>query len=167
MLCQGFSATLQNVLVLTDSLYILSDLPCGGCYVCKKKHEQWSSFQEVDDVVPLMARRAKPKDQTCPALVSFRSWITASILMFIVMRIIAWWSYSKAFIGSRVVSVRWTGHMLGGESHYSKINRVGASKMKGCDMPGDVQMSDSNELSEKNEQKNGGLSITQTHYLCG
>ena len=36
---------------------MLSDLPCGGCDICNKKHEQWSSFQEVDDVVPLMARR--------------------------------------------------------------------------------------------------------------
>ena len=35
-----------------DRQSVLSDLPCGGCDVCNKKHEQWSSFQEVDDVVP-------------------------------------------------------------------------------------------------------------------
>ena len=35
---------------------ILPELPCGGCDKCTKKHEQWSDFFEVDDVVPLSAR---------------------------------------------------------------------------------------------------------------
>lgn len=35
---------------------ILENLPCGGCKVCHKRHEQWSVLQDVDDVVPLFAR---------------------------------------------------------------------------------------------------------------
>ena len=41
----------------SDGKTVLCDLPCGGCDVCQSKHEQWSSFHEVDGVVPLMARR--------------------------------------------------------------------------------------------------------------
>ena len=29
---------------------ILENLPCGGCKVCHKRHEQWSVLQDVDDV---------------------------------------------------------------------------------------------------------------------
>ena len=54
----------------------------------------------------------------------------------------------KAFICSRLVPVCQTGHMLGGESYCRKANRVGALKMKGCNVPADVQISESNELSE-------------------
>ncbi len=36
---------------------ILTELPCGGCEYCQKKHEAWSEFFEVDDVVPLSKRR--------------------------------------------------------------------------------------------------------------
>ena len=32
------------------------ELPCGGCKVCRKRHEQWSVLAEVDDVVPLFTR---------------------------------------------------------------------------------------------------------------
>ena len=38
---------------------ILSELPCGGCKYCIKKHEMWSDFFEVDDVVPLAVRQIK------------------------------------------------------------------------------------------------------------
>ena len=31
-----------------DGKTVLCDLQCGGCDVCQRKHEQWSSFQEVD-----------------------------------------------------------------------------------------------------------------------
>ena len=36
---------------------ILSDLPCGGCKDCTRKHEMWSEFFEVDDVVPLAMKQ--------------------------------------------------------------------------------------------------------------
>ena len=38
----------------------------GGCDVCQRKHEQWSSFQEVDDIVPRMARRVNIGNQVHP-----------------------------------------------------------------------------------------------------
>ena len=39
-----------------DRNTILEELPCGGCKVCRKRHEQWSVLAEVDDVVPLFTR---------------------------------------------------------------------------------------------------------------
>ena len=95
--------------------------------MCKKKHEQWSSFQELDDVVPLMARRVKPKDLSCPALQSSRCWITGSFFMFIVLWITTLWRWSRAFIGSPVVPVSWMGHKLGGESGRKAVRRVHSS----------------------------------------
>ena len=105
---------------------VLSYLPCG-CDVCKKKHEQWSSFQELDDVVPLMTRRAKPKDLSCPALQSSRCWITGSFFTFIVLWITTLWRWSRAFVGSSVVPVSWMGHKLGGESCCKAVRRVHSS----------------------------------------
>ena len=46
-----------------DGKTVLCDPPCGGCDVCQRKHEQWSSFLEVDDVVSLMARRVNIRNQ--------------------------------------------------------------------------------------------------------
>jgi transposase InsO family protein len=43
-----------------DGVTALEDLPCGGCKACTRKHEQWSPFQQVDDVVPLTAKRVNP-----------------------------------------------------------------------------------------------------------
>ncbi len=40
-----------------DSKTILTSLPCGGCEKCVAKNELWSNFNEIDDVVPLSARR--------------------------------------------------------------------------------------------------------------
>jgi len=34
-----------------DGQSILSDLPCAGCKECRKRHEQWSSFMETEDIV--------------------------------------------------------------------------------------------------------------------
>ena len=42
-----------------DRNTILTELPCGGCDFCVKKHEAWSDFFEVDDVVPLFTRPVK------------------------------------------------------------------------------------------------------------
>ena len=33
-----------------DGDTILSELPCGGCQPCIKKHERWSQFNEIDNV---------------------------------------------------------------------------------------------------------------------
>ena len=41
-----------------DGNTVLRKLPCGGCKDCRRKHEQWSYFnEEVDNVVPLMVKR--------------------------------------------------------------------------------------------------------------
>ncbi|KAJ8037598.1 hypothetical protein HOLleu_18448 [Holothuria leucospilota] len=40
-----------------DGVTILSELPCGGCDKCTKKHESWSDFAKIDDVIPLAARK--------------------------------------------------------------------------------------------------------------
>ena len=42
-----------------DRGLILQDLPCGGCNYCTKKHELWSDFFEVDDVVPLTTKQIR------------------------------------------------------------------------------------------------------------
>ena len=42
-----------------DGQTVLSDLPCSGCSDCLKKHEQWSSFMMLDDVIPLKLNRNK------------------------------------------------------------------------------------------------------------
>ena len=110
-----------------DGQSVLSDLPCGGCDVCNKKHEQWSSFQEVDDVVPLMARRVECKDLSCPSLQSLRCRLTGSFFMFIVMWITTLWRWSKAVVGSPVVQVCWMGHKFGGESGHKAVRRVHSS----------------------------------------
>ena len=39
-----------------DGQTILEDLPCKGCDKCQKKHQLWSDFFEVDDVIPMGAR---------------------------------------------------------------------------------------------------------------
>ena len=36
-----------------DGVTVLTELPCGGCEKCLKKHQSWSEFAKVDDVVPL------------------------------------------------------------------------------------------------------------------
>ena len=39
-----------------DKDKVLDELPCGGCDKCRKKHKEWESFFELDDVVPLSAK---------------------------------------------------------------------------------------------------------------
>lgn len=39
-----------------DDVTILSDLPCGGCDTCLKKHKEWSDFSKLDDVLNISAR---------------------------------------------------------------------------------------------------------------
>ena len=41
-----------------DGQTILADLLCSGCTDCLKKHEQWSSFLQADNVVPMKLNRA-------------------------------------------------------------------------------------------------------------
>lgn len=47
-----------------DGLTVMECLPCGGCETCVKRHEQWSSFFELDDVVPLSSKRLRTRNQT-------------------------------------------------------------------------------------------------------
>ena len=42
-----------------DGQTILADLPCGGCDDCLKKHEQWSTFMKVDNIVPLKRNQVR------------------------------------------------------------------------------------------------------------
>ena len=39
----------------------LKDLPCGGCAYCTRRQEEWDSFKEIDDVIPLGARRVQTR----------------------------------------------------------------------------------------------------------
>ena len=39
-----------------DGQTVVEDLPCGGCDKCKTKHNKWSNFNDVDDIVPLSTR---------------------------------------------------------------------------------------------------------------
>ena len=39
----------------------LEDLPCASCPACEKKHQQWSPFMQVDDVIPLTGNRVVPR----------------------------------------------------------------------------------------------------------
>ncbi len=47
-----------------DGRTILQSLPYGSCDACQKKHEQWSSFAEVDDVFQLSARCVEPRSDS-------------------------------------------------------------------------------------------------------
>jgi len=39
-----------------DANSILENLPCKGCKICLKRHNEWSEFATVDDVIPLFTR---------------------------------------------------------------------------------------------------------------
>ena len=39
-----------------DEVTVVTDLPCGGCEKCLKKHQSWSQFAKIDDIVPLSIR---------------------------------------------------------------------------------------------------------------
>ena len=58
---------------------ILENLPCGGCKVCHKRHEQWSVLQDVDDVVPLFARNVSYSGSNKLGTVSSK-WLQNGIL---------------------------------------------------------------------------------------
>lgn len=76
-----------------DGHTILSDLPCFGCTDCLKKHEQWSSFMLVDDVIPIRINRMatiarersesdRSKDFSWPHHIScFLIWIISLLLL--------------------------------------------------------------------------------------
>ena len=44
-----------------DKQSILQELPCGRCSTCMKRHEEWSEFMDMDDVIPLSAKRVQGK----------------------------------------------------------------------------------------------------------
>ena len=47
-----------------DKNTILDELPCGGCTTCRKRHRDWSTFLEDDDVVPLSVKTVRPPRET-------------------------------------------------------------------------------------------------------
>ena len=50
-----------------DGKTILAELQCRGCDICRKRHQEWSSFfAEVDDGVPLSARCVQPQQERVP-----------------------------------------------------------------------------------------------------
>ena len=43
----------------------LSQLPCGGCVSCLKKHKSWAQFEnEVNDTIPLSSVSRRPEERT-------------------------------------------------------------------------------------------------------
>ena len=106
-----------------DGKTVLCDLPCGGCDVCQRKHEQWSSFQEVDDVVPLMARRVNIRNQVHPVHSRFGRLLTCKFLLFIglCLSLLVWFkSCTGCFMGKKH-QVR---NKPGGESRWQRLNRA-------------------------------------------
>ncbi len=53
----------------------LENLPCGGCTGCKKKHEEWSILEDIDDVVPLISKRIRPETDVCYVNHFVQMWI--------------------------------------------------------------------------------------------
>ena len=107
-----------------DGKTVLCDLPCGGCDVCQRKHEQWSSFQEVDDVVPLMARRVNIGNQVHPVHSRFRRLLTCKILLFIdlCLSLLAVWF--KACTGCFMGKKHQVQNKPGGESKWQRLYRA-------------------------------------------
>ena len=107
-----------------DGKTVLCDLPCGGCDVCQRKHEQWSSFQEVDDVVPLMARRVNIGNQVHPVHSRFRCLLTCKILLFIglCLSLLAVWF--KACTGCFTGKKHQVQNKPGGESRWPRLYRA-------------------------------------------
>ena len=94
---------------LTECMYydgktVLCDLPCGGCDVCQRKHEQWSSFQKVDDV-PLIARKVNIRNQVHPVHSQFGRLLTCNLFLSIglCLSLLAVWlqAYTGCFMGKK------------------------------------------------------------------
>ena len=116
----------------------------------------------MDDVVPLMARRVKCKDLSCPSLQSLRCRLTGSFFMFIVMWITILWRWSKAVVCSPVVHVSWMGHKLGGESGHKTVHRVHSSH---ADVAENIRPPLGDHLSDVKEQSES--SCEKEQYSSG
>ncbi len=76
-----------------DGQTILEQLPCNGCPACTKKHQEWSSFMELDDVVPLSARRVVPEiDADTPPLSERASKQSQGVLVTLLLWLTTVWS---------------------------------------------------------------------------
>ena len=74
-----------------DGSTILEELPCGGCKTCRKRHEQWSVLEDVDDVIPLFARSVSYRNSPQKRKGNFfciRMFLTLITLFCVVARII-------------------------------------------------------------------------------
>ncbi len=96
-----------------DGQTIIQDLPCGGCQVCLKRHEEWSSFiTEVDDVVPLSARCVQPTPEKASGWKARLMVMTLMILSFLMVAGHGFAATTKDFCwrasSSVGVSVPWT-----------------------------------------------------------
>ena len=107
-----------------DGKTVLCDLPCGGCDVCQRKHEQWSSFQEMDDVVPLMARRVNIRNQVHPVHSRFGYRLTCKILLFIGLCLSLSAVWFKACTGCFRGKKHQVRNKPGGESRWQRLNRA-------------------------------------------
>ena len=110
-----------------DGQTLLSDLPCGGCNVCIKRHEQWSSFQEVDDVVPLMTRNVRVSQPENPVnwkwkiVVNHRLFLSVILCLTVLLSwVLPLYGYLKGF-ACRI------SNKLGGESYRVRSATVGLS----------------------------------------
>ena len=71
-----------------DGLTLLRDLPCGGCNTCLKKHQQWSTFTEESEVLPIhiginrVNREDKPNSCCVSKIIQFILSVTG-ILFFL------------------------------------------------------------------------------------
>ena len=106
-----------------DGKTVWCDLPCGGCDVCQRKHEQCSSFLEVDDV-PLMARRVNIGNQVHPVHSQFGRLLTCKLHLFIglCLSLLAMWF--KACTGCSMGKKHQVWSKPGGESRWQRLYRA-------------------------------------------
>ena len=99
-----------------DGKTVLCDLPCGD--------EQWLSFFEVDDVVPLMARRVNIGNQVHPVHSRFGRLLTCKFLLFIglCLSLLAVWF--KACTGCFMGKKHQVRNKPCGESRWQRLYRA-------------------------------------------
>ena len=92
--------------------------------MCQRKPEQWSTFQEVDDVVSLMDRRVNIGNKVHPVHSRFGHLLTCKFLLFIglCLSLLAVWF--KACTGYFMGKKRQVQNKPGGESRWQRLYRA-------------------------------------------
>ena len=114
-----------------DGQTLLSDLPCGGCNACIKRHEQWSSFQ-VDDVVPLMTRNVRLSQPENPVNWKWQTIVNRKPFLGVSLCLAALLSWVLPLYGLLERFACRIRNKLGGKSHRVRSVAVGVT-----DRPGD------------------------------